>query len=473
MQNRIPRYPGRIKLTPVDAANGIYDATRADQPEVEGTPLAKKLLDFAVAACGVTAGTSTAYTLDGELVDGFTLSDGAKVNFKLHVASAAGATLNVGGTGAKPIQSYFGSGISLPAGVWITAVYSADKDAFLTTADVNTTTRIAVFTTSQSITIPENIYGPAHVLMFGGGGGAGGHSSASGYVNSAGGGGGYLEEFDAELAPGETYEIVIGAGGVKGADGGSTTFLGHAASGGKTPIASTPEGNGGDGGSGGGAGSIFAGISGNGGNAQYGGGGGGASIPSGTAAGGNGGKYGGGGGSARGGVPGAGGKYGGDGGNSTWPLTAGETGTAIQNFSVFPSYFLLLCEHFGVTASKSAIGGASVVNASGGGGGLGGQGGNSASNQNSSYSNGAGGGGGLGCNGGNGETGFNPNTSGTAGGGGGYGDDGSSSGSTGGGGGGFFGIAARGGGGVRKDNVAAGDAGQSGVVCIIYRTVEV
>ena len=93
MKNRIPRYPGRIRLTPIDAANGIYDLTRADDPEEVGTPLAKKLLDFAVAACGVTAGTSTAYTLDGELVDGFTLTDGAKVNFKLHTASGANATL--------------------------------------------------------------------------------------------------------------------------------------------------------------------------------------------------------------------------------------------------------------------------------------------------------------------------------------------------------------------------------------------
>ena len=57
MKNRESLYPGRVKLTPVDAANGIYDLVRADEPQDPGTPLNKKLLDYAVAACGVTAGT--------------------------------------------------------------------------------------------------------------------------------------------------------------------------------------------------------------------------------------------------------------------------------------------------------------------------------------------------------------------------------------------------------------------------------
>lgn len=39
MQDRISRYPGRIKLIPVDANNGIYDVVRADEPTQEGTPL--------------------------------------------------------------------------------------------------------------------------------------------------------------------------------------------------------------------------------------------------------------------------------------------------------------------------------------------------------------------------------------------------------------------------------------------------
>lgn len=39
MLDRISRYPGRIKLIPVDANNGIYDVVRADEPTQEGTPL--------------------------------------------------------------------------------------------------------------------------------------------------------------------------------------------------------------------------------------------------------------------------------------------------------------------------------------------------------------------------------------------------------------------------------------------------
>lgn len=43
--DRIPTYPGRVKLTPVDETNHIYDLTRADQPIEEGTPINKRLFD--------------------------------------------------------------------------------------------------------------------------------------------------------------------------------------------------------------------------------------------------------------------------------------------------------------------------------------------------------------------------------------------------------------------------------------------
>lgn len=39
MKDRVSRYPGRIKLIPVDKNNGIYDVVRADEPTQEGTPL--------------------------------------------------------------------------------------------------------------------------------------------------------------------------------------------------------------------------------------------------------------------------------------------------------------------------------------------------------------------------------------------------------------------------------------------------
>lgn len=132
MQDRIPLHPGRIKLTPVDAANGIYDLVREDSPTQDGTPLNKKLLDYAVAACGVTAGAATAYTLNDQF-GGFTLVDGAKINFRLHVASGTGATINVNSTGAKGIVNAYNEPIKagIPAGAWITAEYSEALGKFV------------------------------------------------------------------------------------------------------------------------------------------------------------------------------------------------------------------------------------------------------------------------------------------------------------------------------------------------------
>lgn len=41
MQDRVPLYPGRVKLVPVSGQENTYDMTRADQPTQEGTPLNK------------------------------------------------------------------------------------------------------------------------------------------------------------------------------------------------------------------------------------------------------------------------------------------------------------------------------------------------------------------------------------------------------------------------------------------------
>lgn len=151
MKNRESLYPGRVKLTPVDAANGIYDLIRADQPQEVGTPLNKKLLDFAVAACGVTAGTDTAYTLDDEF-GGFELVDGAKVNFRLHVASGVNPTLNVNDTGAKPIKTIIGDSMpsAIPAGMWVDAKYSTVADAYILSGGSVSAAQIAAWDAKQT-----------------------------------------------------------------------------------------------------------------------------------------------------------------------------------------------------------------------------------------------------------------------------------------------------------------------------------
>lgn len=96
----------------------------------EGTPISKAALDEMLAASGVTAGTATAYTL---AQDEYTLFDGAPVRFRLHAASEDGATLNVGGTGAKPLRDMMGEPMAggIPAGTWLTAFYSAAAGAYI------------------------------------------------------------------------------------------------------------------------------------------------------------------------------------------------------------------------------------------------------------------------------------------------------------------------------------------------------
>ena len=44
MQDRVPTYPGRVKLTPVSGQENTYDMVRADEPTQEGTPLNKASL---------------------------------------------------------------------------------------------------------------------------------------------------------------------------------------------------------------------------------------------------------------------------------------------------------------------------------------------------------------------------------------------------------------------------------------------
>lgn len=44
MQDRVPTYPGRVKLTPVSGQADTYDLIRADQPTQQGTPLSKATL---------------------------------------------------------------------------------------------------------------------------------------------------------------------------------------------------------------------------------------------------------------------------------------------------------------------------------------------------------------------------------------------------------------------------------------------
>lgn len=124
----IPRYD-------LVAQDGTVVATNVklvlkNQVITAGMPVDKAAMDECLAASGTTGGSATAFTL---AQPNFALFDGALVRIKLHVDSGATPTLNINGTGAKALMQSktkpFKAGI--PAGTWVTFVYSSDFGFFL------------------------------------------------------------------------------------------------------------------------------------------------------------------------------------------------------------------------------------------------------------------------------------------------------------------------------------------------------
>lgn len=136
--DRLPTKPNRYAVYD-DNHNFIrYEYhERADEPIVEGSPLNKAKLDEFLAASGETSGTASALTL---AQPGFLLKDGATVRIKLHTNMAAGATLDVQGTGAKAIKLHTLKEVdgSCRAGVWVQLIYSSANDCYVlqTTSDL-------------------------------------------------------------------------------------------------------------------------------------------------------------------------------------------------------------------------------------------------------------------------------------------------------------------------------------------------
>lgn len=69
MKDRVPLYPGRVKLVPVTGQANTYDMTRADSPQQEGTPLNKAnlLSDTTAAKLGLTGDPTVSQALAGIL----------------------------------------------------------------------------------------------------------------------------------------------------------------------------------------------------------------------------------------------------------------------------------------------------------------------------------------------------------------------------------------------------------------------
>lgn len=131
-----------------------------------GTPVNAAALNEMLAASGVTAGTAYAYTLAQE---GFALFDGAPIRFRLHTASGQNPTININGTGAKPLVNAYGGTmpIATPAGTWIDAVYSSVADAYIISAGKSTViTKKTLTSNATAVSMPLSADYKAFRLVF-------------------------------------------------------------------------------------------------------------------------------------------------------------------------------------------------------------------------------------------------------------------------------------------------------------------
>ena len=69
MKDRVPTYPGRVRLIPVAGQENTYDIVRADEPQQEGTPLNKATLldDVTAEKLGLTGDPTVNQALAGIL----------------------------------------------------------------------------------------------------------------------------------------------------------------------------------------------------------------------------------------------------------------------------------------------------------------------------------------------------------------------------------------------------------------------
>lgn len=129
MQDRTPKYPGRVALIPVPGADNIYDMVRADEPIETGNPLSKvtflkdatatllgftnpksalpddafKVLNATYGTCGTSSGTVAKVVV----CPNFILKAGARIAVRFSATNTANnPTLNVNGTGAIAIARY-------------------------------------------------------------------------------------------------------------------------------------------------------------------------------------------------------------------------------------------------------------------------------------------------------------------------------------------------------------------------------
>lgn len=131
MQDRVPLYPGRVKLTPVSGQENTYDMVRADEPTQEGDPLSKAtfLKDATAALFGLGANAvpdDVFRTLGAELrvtTEAGTVVTASKDNITVSaIADSSGlAVLKIPGFGTWTVSATI-NGVSISINYEIKAI---------------------------------------------------------------------------------------------------------------------------------------------------------------------------------------------------------------------------------------------------------------------------------------------------------------------------------------------------------------
>lgn len=155
MQDRVPLYPGRVKMTPVAGQENIFDMVRADEPTQEGTPLNKATLlkDATAAILGLP---NTA------------VPDDAFLALALPAGKYA-ISLTLKSPGGRPMSGISLSGIVTAAGSAVVTDENGVGFGFSTSSPTTITADISAFldltgTASVTLTPKEKIVNEAEIV---------------------------------------------------------------------------------------------------------------------------------------------------------------------------------------------------------------------------------------------------------------------------------------------------------------------
>lgn len=178
---------------------------------------------------------------------------GMTIRVKIATANTGAATLNAG-PGALPIVTWRGEPISasdLPSGAVVELICTGTAWMLAGQAysEIGTSSYAVYSAPGTSTWVAPARVSRVKARLWGGGGGGGGASSGGNTILASGGGGGAYAEKVCAVVPGQSYSVVVGAGGAggpggsgaaNGANGGLSSFGGFvSALGGGYGLAST------------------------------------------------------------------------------------------------------------------------------------------------------------------------------------------------------------------------------------------